>query len=324
MNDEGLPLPFVARHRSHSSYSSYRPKFGVEILRYFLYNQGMKTKLINVLLIAALAAAGLAGCADKSGRFGSGVVDLTKWTAVNFDYPANNQPEAKWVLSEDKQTVEQTENADPSIFVSDGDIQHVGISGTWMMKSSSDDDLVGFVFGYQNPGQFYLFDWKARRQDDAAVGTAMKGMAVKIVNTPYRGAASGNLEPGQPFDGRDLWDTNGTEKVTLLHYQPTEGWECDKTYSFRLDFSPNKFRIVVKDGKRVLFDKTMRHSTFIKGKFGFYNFSQGNVVYRGFRTVRLDSSGSIIFWLILLLLLISAAVVLLYLKFIRTPREGGK
>ncbi|MCK4764246.1 MAG: PEP-CTERM sorting domain-containing protein [Candidatus Aminicenantes bacterium] len=283
----------------------------------------MKQRLINVLLIVGLVAAALPGCVDKSGRFGKGAVDLLRWTAVNYDYPANSQPEAKWVLSEDKQSVEQTVNADPSIFVSEWDIQHIRISGAWMMKNSSDDDLVGFVFGYQNPGQFYLFDWKARRQDDSAVGTAKKGMAVKIVNTPYRGPGSGNLKPGVPFDGKDLWDTKGTEKVTLLHYEPTEGWQCDKTYLFKLDFSPNEFRIVVKDGKRVILDKTMPHSTFIKGKFGFYNFSQGNVVYRGFHTVRLDSSGAIFWWLILLLLLISASIVVLFLKFKRTSREGG-
>ena len=238
-----------------------------------------------------------------------------------YSYPANHQTEAKWVLSDDKQFVTQTVNADPSVFLSDRELLNTTISGTWLVTTADDDDFIGFVFAWQNPGQFYLFDWKSAAQNDSYTGDAKQGMAVKVVNVPCPKTVDGS----RLFDGKDLWDTAGVPgKVKLLNHEPVEGWERNKPYQFRLDFHPGKFRIVVKDGERLLYDKTFHDQTSASGRFGFYNFSQDGVVYRQFQTVEL---GTGIRWLwlllaaILLLLVGLALVVFLRRRRRRTERK---
>ncbi|MCD4723910.1 MAG: hypothetical protein K8R63_03645, partial [Bacteroidales bacterium] len=97
-------------------------------------------------------------------------VDLSTWKQVIYHYPANGQGRGVWELSHDNQWATQKINGDPTILVSDIDITKTTVEGSWLMKRNNDDDLVGFVFGYQDPGHFYLLDWKKAKQDDGACG----------------------------------------------------------------------------------------------------------------------------------------------------------
>jgi len=241
--------------------------------------------IIFLKLCVALAVFLVVGCSEDANRFREGPVELDKWKAINYRYPANKQEYARWELGVDGETVTQVVNGDPSIYLSDRNLARTSISGTWLVDTNDDDDFIGFVFAYKNPGRFYLFDWKSGAQSDGGCGKAEQGMCVKIVDAPYAGAQTGKLDLGKPFDGFDLWNTKGTEgKVRLLHHEPTEGWESKKPYRFKLDFSPDSFHITVKDGERVIFDKAFNDNIYKTGKFGFYNFSQGKVVYKGFKT----------------------------------------
>jgi hypothetical protein len=87
----------------------------------------------------------IVGCRETSKRFGEGPVDLTKWKAINYSYPANKQPTANWVISGDKLSVTQEVNADPSSFLSDRNLLDTSISGTWFVNSSSDGDFMCIV-----------------------------------------------------------------------------------------------------------------------------------------------------------------------------------
>ena len=271
----------------------------------------MKTKpsknLISIPVILAL----LIFCFSCSKKFGEGTVDLSEWKAANYN--VQEQPYAEWVLSEDKLSVTQTVNADPSVFVSDLNLGKTSIQGTWYVNSRDDDDFIGFVFAYQDPGHFYLFDWKGAEQ-----GSARQGMAIKIVSAPFKGPDSGNLEANLPFTKTDLWPTDGSEgKVTLLQFESTVGWQYQKPYKFQLDFRPGVFRIMVKDGEQILFDKTLEDNTYQSGKFGFYNYSQGGVVYEGFETAQL-ATGFNYYWILLLAIIL--IIVLIGLKKIQ-PRK---
>jgi len=274
------------------------------------------------LLAVALAALLLGGCSRGPDRFQEGPVDLSGWTAVNYGCPKNGQPRANWDLSEDKMSVTQLVNADASIFVSDRGLDYTSINGTWLVDTSDDDDFMGFVFGYQGPGRFYLFDWKGARQSDSRVGVAKKGMAIKVVDLAYRGAAAGDLEPGKPFDGKELWQTEGAPPgVRLLHYEPTEGWQSYKPYRFQLDFRPGSFRIVVKDEDRVLLDKTLRDSTYRTGRFGFYNYSQGRVTYKGFAATRIPGGGQVLgAWIVVIIVLVVIVIIIAIVASRKKPR----
>lgn len=76
-------------------------------------------------------------------------------------------------------SVRQSINADPSIFIGDFDSVSQQIEGLWEIESSGDDDFVGFVFGYQNRHQYYLFDWKQKRQSYSNWGYGDIGMSIE-------------------------------------------------------------------------------------------------------------------------------------------------
>src|SRR5690606_24325902 len=103
---------------------------------------------------------------------------------------------ANWVLEADNTIATQVVNADPSILLSDCDVQNERIQGMWRVDTTVDDDFMGFVFGYQDSSHFYLFDWKLADQDDPTFGFAERGMSVKLVD------ADG------PLIGQDLWQSN--------------------------------------------------------------------------------------------------------------------
>ena len=193
-------------------------------------------------------------------------IDLSPWTVVQYEF--NSQPNASWVLSNSDTTASQVVNADASILLSDFDAAGQQIAGSWRVDTSGDDDFMGFVFGYQNRGQYYLFDWKQLDQDWP--GLAQRGMSVKVVNT-------GGTDPG-PLD---LGLTAGTTNVSVIRHN-TIPWADFTDYQFILNFSAGLFEITVKQGANVLEHWVIADNTYASGNFGFYNYSQGNVIYNGF------------------------------------------
>lgn len=197
---------------------------------------------------------------------GGETVNLAPWTVVQY---GGSQTNASWQRDATNTVVTQTINADPSILVSDFNLSNAQMEGTWRVNTSSDDDYIGFVFGYQNSGHFYLFDWKQTNQDAAA-----RGMSLKVVSADT------------PLTDSDFWPTAGNTRVRPL-YHNTVGWADFTDYQFTLQFYPGEIRIVVKQGATVLADFTVNDSTYTNGRFGFYNYSQQAVRYSGFRRLSL-------------------------------------
>ncbi|HZB45800.1 MAG TPA: hypothetical protein VE360_11170, partial [Pyrinomonadaceae bacterium] len=107
------------------------------------------------------------------------LVNLAPWTTRQYEL--NSQPDAVWQKDPATNSVTQTVNADAAFLLSDFNFSHGQMEGTWRVNTNTDDDHIGFVFGYQNSEHFYLFDWKKADQNDA-LGFAERGMSVKVVN----------------------------------------------------------------------------------------------------------------------------------------------
>jgi len=267
-----------------------------------------------VIMISLIMAIMLCMGCGKKAEYIENWVDLSAWKEVIYKYPANGQGRGAWELSNDNQWATQNINGDPAILVSDIDITGSTIEGSWLMKTNSDDDFVGFVFGYQDPGHFYLVDWKKGEQKYGGCGLAKQGISIKIANADYTGPEFGNLKASQPFDGEDLWNTEGSEgKVSLLFHEETEGWEFEKEYGFILKYDPDSFTITIKDGERNIFSKRIKDKTYKNGKFGFYNFSQAPVIYKGFKTITIIPAKSFP-WLVLILVVVLFLLILWYIK----------
>ena len=205
-------------------------------------------------------------------------VDLTSWSQLTLDFPSG-QSAGNWVLGGGNTFVTQTVNADPSMYLNNLNQTSYTIEGSWEVLTTNDNDYMGFVFGYQNSSNFYLFDWKQGAQNVYG-GIGKEGMAIK----KYEGATGNGLAD---LSLGEFWenDTNkGSMAILDTNTGASKGWADNTSYDFKLDFNltSGEFSILVKQGMTELWNVTVMDSTFTAGQFGFYNFSQGNVKYAGF------------------------------------------
>lgn len=208
----------------------------------------------------------------------AGPLDLSSWSELTLDF-LGGQAAGNWVLEPGNEAVVQEINADPSFFLNNLNQTSYSMDGTWQVASGWDDDYMGFVFGYQNSSNFYLFDWKQGTQ--AYEGqTAYQGMTIKKMT----GATGVGLDD---LSLAEFWANNvnvGDMVVLTTNHGSGTGWVDGVLYDFHLDFNvnPGDLHIVVKDGATTLWDITVNDTTFTSGQFGFYNFSQETVRYAGF------------------------------------------
>jgi hypothetical protein len=211
-------------------------------------------------------------------------IDLSSWIPLTLNYPGG-QGAGNWVLEPSNTAVEQIINADPSFFRNNQVQGSYTIDGSWQVLTTSDDDYMGFAFGYQNSSNFYLFDWKQASQ--GYVGrTAAEGMTIK----KFEGATGdGSVD----LSLEEFWENQvdfGDMSVLATNHGSTKGWADNVLYDFHLDFNlvAGQFRIIVKEGATVLWDVTVNDATFTSGQFAFYNNSQQNVRYAGFEQEIVD------------------------------------
>lgn len=195
-----------------------------------------------------------------------------------------------WTVSEDGQSVYQSINGQPTMYVSNQSFMNTRLKGTFRVDQNWDDDFVGFVFGYQGPrGNNYsdwdtlVFSWKKANQ-----GGAQEGFALGYVNG------------GQP---NWAFVNSGTLEVLGTSYGSNLGWEYDTDYMIEVIYEPSRIQIFVCPNTQVsntefecpgsakVIDVTASQTSFAEfpeGSFGFYNHSQANVRYSNFITYPLD------------------------------------
>lgn len=212
-------------------------------------------------------------------------IDLSTWSAATLDF-AGGQAAGNWELSADNTSVAQTLNADPSFYLNNLNQTQYSIHGSWQVNTTADDDYVGFVFGYQNSSNFYLFDWKQSAQSYQG-RSAAEGMTIRKFEGPTEDGIT-------DLSLAKLWENKvNLDYMTILgtNHSGTKGWEDSLVYDFHLDFNlnPGEIKIVIMQGLTELWNVTLNDTGFTSGQFGFYNYSQENVIYSGF-----EQSGGVI------------------------------
>gem|GEM_PF-6417920 len=222
------------------------------------------------------------GCmmASDAGRPECAPSLLNDWMVRLF--AVSNQPAtppASYTFSADGTVATQNVNANPSIYLNSRILRDVIITGQFRVSTAdNDDDFIGFAFGYQDDGHYYILDWKQKTQGPTAASlacnTALIGISLKRVasNDPPNVCA-------------DFWDSAGTEKVVVL--SPTTanpvGWKRNVDYTFVLEHSPGSIRVEILENKTRVALIESTDATYSDGKFAFYNYSQLGVTYKGFR-----------------------------------------
>lgn len=178
-------------------------------------------------------------------------IDYSKWIKGFGD--------GTWSIVDSGTRVVQTINTSvPTGFISDFSFDGKFIEATISADGASDDDFIGFIFGYQSSAAFYTFDWKKATQDSGGV-VAKVGMAINKIT-------------GTPLSFNEGWGHTG--KYIELARNST-AWEYPKIHNFKLRFINNQITIWV-DNKQV-FD--LNDTSYSGGKFGFYNLSQPTTSY---------------------------------------------
>ncbi|MGK7901872.1 MAG: PEP-CTERM sorting domain-containing protein [Hormoscilla sp.] len=203
-------------------------------------------------------------------------IDLSTWKQERL--PTNRnwmRDNGNWEVSPDGKSVLQTINGKPTFFVSPDDFINTTINGKIKVETHIDDDLIGFVFGYQSPAvnQFdlMLFDWKQTEQTVDNLGKAHEGFSLAKVDE--------TLNKYSPF-----WKRKNDTGFNVLasDYGSRKGWKDETEHDFTLLYQSDRVKIDI-DGKTI-FDISADEvgGEFQAGRFGFYNFSQGDVLYSGF------------------------------------------
>lgn len=195
-------------------------------------------------------------------------VDLSSWVA-------EGSSGFNWVLQPGNNDVLQTVNGNPTVFYGPGNAQGKALSGTIKVNTSSDDDYIGFVLGFR-PGDiaaaatdFLLIDWKQNSQAGSGC-IADRGLAISRVSA------------GLPTATRGAWchDANGVAELARGANLGDTGWADFTTYTFDLEFTATNVKVYVNDVLEIDLD-----GTFSDGAFGFYNYSQAQVLYAGIEEV---------------------------------------
>lgn len=197
-------------------------------------------------------------------------VDLSSWQANG---------RGNWILQSGNNAVLQTSNNTPTVFHNNKDSQGTALSGQITVGTSGDDDFIGFVLGYNDndltnsSAEYLLIDWK--KADQSYIGLGKKGLAISSVN-------------GELGDNTGAWAHDPANNVTELARATNlgdTGWVDNETYDFDITFTSSLVEVFVNGVKELSIT-----GAFSNGSFGFYNYSQPNVLYAGIEEVTLPSA----------------------------------
>jgi len=218
-------------------------------------------KVKNMYQVVAACVVG--GVALFSSATMAGNVDLSSW---------DDEGDGTWVLQSGDNAVEQTENGEPTVFFNKKNSQGTSLSGEITVQTSSDNDFIGFVLGYNagdltnSAANYILIDWKQGDQN-AYSADGYDGLAISRVT-----GALGST---------DAWGhTGNVEELARATTFGSTGWADNALYTFDLIFTSSLIEVKVNGVTELSITDTFA-GTFNDGSFGFYNFSQDNVLYAG-------------------------------------------
>src|SRR5262249_18651938 len=122
-------------------------------------------------------------------------VDLGGWSVAHFQDTSQPQP-AEWMIDLSRTVATQLRNNNASALVSDFVLDAHRVEGILRVDTLNDDDLIGFVFGYQGEGQYYIFHWSNNRNGQAPFARMYVGL-VTSPDDPVYGT--------QLFENRLAW-----------------------------------------------------------------------------------------------------------------------
>jgi len=229
--------------------------------------------------------------------------DLSTWTAENYDkvgnFTAGAFVDANWDLSAGDTVATQTEQGQPTVYISNFTAQNMKHTVIWN-TTSDDDDYIGFALGYELgdnsslTADYLLIDWKQRNQtfnfdnrtgapiNLCPSGKAIEGLALSRV--------TGVPDPDEFWQHVECLPSSGnvTEIVRATNLGDT-GYIIDTDVTFDIIFTSNGITVIV-DG----IPEIVQSGDFsgITGNFTFYDFSQPEANFKDVTMMDLEGCSS--------------------------------
>uniref|UniRef100_A0A4W4H7J0 TSP C-terminal domain-containing protein n=1 Tax=Electrophorus electricus TaxID=8005 RepID=A0A4W4H7J0_ELEEL len=207
------------------------------------------------------------------------MTDFRAFQTVILDPEGDAQIDPSWMVLNQGMEIIQTMNSDPGLAVGYTAFNGVEFEGTFHVNTVTDDDYVGFVFGYQDSSSFYVVMWKQTGQtywqDTPFRATAQPGLQLKAVKS--------RTGPGERLRNA-MWHTGDTPgEVTLLWKDPRNvGWKDKTSYRWHLSHRPHVgyIRVQLYECTTLVADSGVVMDTSMRGgRLGVFCFSQENIIW---------------------------------------------
>ncbi|EDM75724.1 hypothetical protein PPSIR1_27618 [Plesiocystis pacifica SIR-1] len=173
---------------------------------------------------------------------------------------------ATHTFSADGTTTCTTSNSDPTAYICPIVHESVRITGTMEVQTTDDDDIIGFVWGWQSADQFYMLSWKKTYQNWFGCD-GLPGITVKLVDRQ------------EDWTNTDFACGTDTPNVSVL-MEPqdttTNGWISNRVYDVEVLYDTTQTEITITDTSNamVVANFVVADGTYPSGQFGTYDFSQ--------------------------------------------------
>lgn len=234
---------------------------------------------------------------------------LCGWNVVvmtSNEYPSTPNP--NYICDPNGTARRQTVNGKPAIVLSDLVVENVRITGHISVETSGDDDLIGFLWGWQNPKNAYLMTWKQLNQNwTANCGNAPAGIAIKKIDGAPGAPSTISFNAAFGFNATDYqyscavgWSQsranagllNDASIFLMAPGDPgshTTGWADFLTYRVEFYYTPDRTRILVyaddlQSGSTdtLVTSLLIEDSSYPAGAFAFFSNSQEQVQFGDF------------------------------------------
>jgi hypothetical protein len=194
----------------------------------------------------------------------SRIVTIVRELNTNLaQWKANGQ--GNWILQAGNKSVLQTINGEPTVFHNNIPSQNdvFTLNGKITVKTTGDDDFIGFVLGYnegdlfRNNIDYLLIDWKQGTQ-----GSAPRGLAISRITKAINAGA---------------WIHSTAQGIQELQRGKTlgnVGWRDNQSYLFKIKFTQSLVEVYINNNLELNIT-----GNFSDGAYGFYNYSQSTVNY---------------------------------------------
>ncbi len=213
--------------------------------------------MLRKLSVVAIAVAAMMGTANAE----LVELDMSSW---------QTDGDGEWTYNEEANSWFQSVNGQPTMLYDPNQSSiNSAISGTISVETTSDDDWIGFGLGYdagevlQGEGtDYWLVDWKKADQAQAPVGLGLYHIT----------------------EGPNSWikDSVAYREVARGNTLSDTGWISFTDYTFDILYDSNLIEVFINDVLEISVTAEEAGVTeFSDGAFGYYNYSQSDVLYSG-------------------------------------------